>query len=270
MKRRGAIPPWFGISVNLAYGVYTAVLGFVSHSWWYIALAAYYIVLAVLRFAVTCTIKYPKPETEGFPVRFAGGMCLFLSVTLAGITYLSFADERGTRFHEIVMISIALYAFTKITLAIIRMVQSGRDARPALKCLRSLALADAAVSIFALQRSMLTTFQGMDAERIRLMNALTGTAVWLLTAVLGLNLIGGKRITMAKSKIVEANKKIAGSVTEGYKKIENGVVDGYKKIETGVVEGYGKIEDRFIERFLTREGESVEEARKRLKGENEA
>ena len=70
---------------------------------------------------------------------------------------------------------------------------------------------------------------------------------------------------MAKSKLVEANEKIAESVTGGYKKIETGVVDGYKKIEKCAVDGYTKIEDAFIGRFLTHEGETAEEARKRLK-----
>lgn len=61
---------------------------------------------------------------------------------------------------------------------------------------------------------------------------------------------------MAKSKLIQANEKIAEAV-----------VDGYKKIETGVVEGYTKLEDAFIDRFLTHEGETVEDAKKRLKGE---
>ena len=34
---------------------------------------------------------------------------------------------------------------------------------------------------------------------------------------------------MAKSKLVQANEKIAESVVDGYKKIENGVVNGYKQ-----------------------------------------
>jgi len=52
-----------------------------------------------------------------------------------------------------------------------------------------------------------------------------------------------------------------------YKKIENGVVDGYKKIENAVVGGYTKIEDKFVDAFLTKDGESVEDAKKRLKEE---
>ena len=70
------------------------------------------------------------------------------------------------------------------------------------------------------------------------------------------------------SKFVEANEKIAEKVVEGYKKIENGVVKGYKKIETGVVEGFEKVSDKCVEVLFTKEGESVEDAKKRLSGKN--
>lgn len=111
---------------------------------------------------------------------------------------------------------------------------------------------------------MLVSFEGMAEGDIMLMNLLTGTAVYLIVAILGVGLIGGKRIEMAKSKIAEANVKIADGVISGYKKIEKGVVDGYKKIERGVVNGYTKIEDKFVEKYLTRDGETVEEAKERL------
>ncbi|MBQ4092904.1 MAG: hypothetical protein IJC82_06310 [Firmicutes bacterium] len=73
---------------------------------------------------------------------------------------------------------------------------------------------------------------------------------------------------MAKSKIVKATDQIAKVVTDGYKKIEEGVVGGYKKIEEGVVGGYTKIEDKFVDAYLTKDGETVEDAKKRLKTEN--
>lgn len=71
------------------------------------------------------------------------------------------------------------------------------------------------------------------------------------------------------NKFVEMNEKIAKGVTEGYQKIEDGVVSGYKKIETGVVEGFGKVTDKCVEKLFAKEGESVEDAKARLKGENE-
>ena len=69
------------------------------------------------------------------------------------------------------------------------------------------------------------------------------------------------------SKFVEANEKIAEGVVKGYKKIEEGVVEGYKKIENGVVEGFGKVTDKCVEKLFAKEGETVEDAKKRLSGE---
>lgn len=62
---------------------------------------------------------------------------------------------------------------------------------------------------------------------------------------------------MAKSKLVKVNKKI-----------EEKVIGTYKKIEDTVVGGYTKIEDTFVDRYLTKDGETVEEAKERLKQEH--
>lgn len=61
---------------------------------------------------------------------------------------------------------------------------------------------------------------------------------------------------MAKSKLVKVNEKIADEAVSDYKKIENGFVDGFNKIS-----------DRFVENYLTKDGESVDEAKARLNQE---
>lgn len=61
---------------------------------------------------------------------------------------------------------------------------------------------------------------------------------------------------MAKSKLVQINAEIADAVVGGFQKIEDTVVGGYRKIE-----------DAFVDRYLTRDGESVEEAKNRLAAE---
>ena len=256
---------YLSLFTNLAYAVYNLVLGFYAHSWWFITMSAYYIVLSVVRFGLIKMNKNQNGVTERFLKRFTGGLLMFLAVCLAGSTYIAFEDSVATAYHEIVMITMALYAFTKITLAIINLVKARKGDFPVIKAIRSVSFADALMSIFALQRSMLVSFEGMNAGDIKLFNALTGTGVYLLVFLLGINLIGGKFVNMAKSKIVEANEKIAKGVVEGYKKIEFGVVDGYKKIEKGVVGGYTKIEDKFVEKYLAHDGESIEEAKERLK-----
>lgn len=71
------------------------------------------------------------------------------------------------------------------------------------------------------------------------------------------------------SKLGEATEKIEKAVTEGYKKIENSVVGGYKKIEGGVVNGFNKVSDKCVEVLFAKDGESVEDAKERLRDKND-
>ena len=258
---------WMSVAANIAFAAYQGVLGFVLHSWWFITLSVYYVLLSVMRFAI---LRMPQDQASGgFVRRFTGIMLMVLAWCLSGTVILCTMKERGVRHHEIVMITLALYAFIKVTLGIMNLVKAARHASSAWVCLRNISLADALVSICSLQRSMLVSFGDMAQADIVLFNVLTGSGVCLIVFILGLNLTGGKRITMAKSKMAEANEKIAEGVVKGYKAIEKGVVDGYKKVEQGVVSGFTKIEDKFVDRYLTRDGETVEEAKARLKKETE-
>ncbi len=250
---------FLSLFINLAYALYNAALGFMAHSWWFITISAYYAVLSIIRFAVLQINHNSRgsTDTEAFAKRFTGIMLMVLSFCLIGTVIMCLVTDKVTRYHQIIMISIAAYTFTKITLAIINLAKAKNDNSPIIKTLRSISLADAFVSVFSLQRSMLRSFDGMSEGSIQLMNALTGSAVCIIIFILGLNLTEWSKIVMAKSKIVKANKKIADAV-----------VGGYKKIEKGVVEGYTKIEDKFVDQYLTRDGETVEEAKKRLKENN--
>lgn len=259
--------PYTRLAVNFAYAVYNCAIGFFAHSWWFITVGAYYAVLAATRFSVLQVKRKASGDVsvEAFARKITGILLVVLSVCIIGVNIMSAVKDRGTAFHEIIMITIATYTFSKITIAIVGMVKSKHSFSPVLKTLRNISLADACVSVYSMQRSMLVSFPGMGANEILIMNIFTGTAVFIVVLLLGINLIGGRKIDMAKSKIVKATEKVADVVTDGYKKIENGVVDGYKKIEKGVVEGYTKIEDKFVDAYLTREGETVEEAKERLK-----
>ena len=58
-------------------------------------------------------------------------------------------------------------------------------------------------------------------------------------------------------KFAEVNEKIA-----------EGVVGGYKKVEKGAVDGFNKMNDKIIEKVFSKEGETVEDTKKRLSGKN--
>ena len=60
-----------------------------------------------------------------------------------------------------------------------------------------------------------------------------------------------------------------GKIKDTNKKIEKTVVGGYKKIEDTVVGEYKKIEDKFVDKFLRKDDETIEQAKERVKKEQE-
>ena len=175
--------------LNIAFGAYHLAFGIVSSSWWLLTLGSYYLILSIVRFAVITS-----KSKERFITKFTGWMLMVLSIPLAGTVILSVARDRGHEYHMIVMIAMATYAFTKITLATINLIKSRRSTSGALITLRNMSFADAFVSIFALQRSMLVSFEGMTETGILIMNVALGSAVCVIVFMLGLNLVRSKKI----------------------------------------------------------------------------
>ncbi len=176
------------LMANIAFGAYYLIFGGITRSWWLLTLGVYYLVLSIVRFVVL-RVRGKQRLVRGF----TGWMLMILSLPLAATVILSVIRDRGHRLHLIIMLAIALYAFTKITLAIIKWVKSRRGKSAKMTALRNISLADAFVSIFALQRSMLVSFAGMTEAEIVLMNALTGTAVCVIVFLLGLHLVKNKK-----------------------------------------------------------------------------
>lgn len=194
------------LALNAAYAIYNGVLGFVYGSLWFLTLCAYYIILSVMRFAaVSCGIR--GAQTQEFIMRFTGVMLIVLSLVLAGSVYYSVRLEVAKKNGTIVMITIATYTFYKVIAAFIKAAKTVKRGIFLYIALRSIACADAAASVLSLQRSMLVSFDGMNASEIRLMNTATGIGVCLFIFISGVcsaaGITGGKRngkIKNSKSK----------------------------------------------------------------------
>lgn len=172
---------------NMVYSAYHVIFGVVTHSWWLFTIGVYYVILSIVRFAVL-----RSKAREQAVIRFTGIMLIVLSLILVGTVILAFVKDRGTVFHLIVMLAIAVYAFAKIILATVNWIKARKSTSAKLIMLRNISFADAFVSIFSLQRSMLVSFDGMSEIEIQIMNVALGSAVCIIVFSLGLNLVRNK------------------------------------------------------------------------------
>ena len=178
---------------NLFYAIYHCILGVLNLSFWFIAMCAFYGILATMRFsAVLCERnhqKSPDIDTELFVMKLSGILLVVLGIVLATVSYISLSQNIATKYGEIIMITIATYTFYKITIAIVKAVKQHKNPSPLLKTIRNIGYAEVAASILTLQRSMLASFGSMSAGNIHFMNAVTGAAVCLFVLILGLSMI---------------------------------------------------------------------------------
>ena len=173
--------------INIAYSIYNIALGTITHSWWFVTIGVYYSVLSLMRFTVLSIRKRGVKKTLK---NFTGIMLMLTAIPLAGMVILTSFKDRGVVHHEIVMITIALYTFIKITLATINLVNAGKKRSVTISTLNHISFADAAVSISALQRSMLVSFGDMPESDIRIFNIVVGSVVCVVVFLLGLGLLG--------------------------------------------------------------------------------
>ena len=191
-----------GLWVNILFSAYNMVIGIVSHSWWFLTIGAYYAVLSIVRFIILCS----KQEKGDLINRMTGIMLMILSVPLTGIVILASIKDRGIVFHEIIMITIAVYTFSKIALASYNFIRSKRISSVRLKALRNISFADAFVSISSLQRSMLVSFGEMTESTARAMNIATGASVSIIVFILGANLLRKSKTRIAQPSDTDQNK----------------------------------------------------------------
>ena len=185
----------FSVLFNAAFCAYYIIFGIITHSWWSFTVGVYYAILSVTRFIV-----HQSKENNDLIKNHIGVMLMLLSLPLVGTVILAVVRDRGIIMHMIVMISMAAYFFTKITLAIINLIKVRKSDSAKLVSLRNVSLSHACVSIFALQRSMLVSFGDMPQNDIRIFNAVMGAAVCVIVFLLGQNLVKNKKTLFGNSK----------------------------------------------------------------------
>lgn len=120
---------------NAVFCAYHIVYGVLTHSWWLFTLGIYYAILSIVRFTVLRSKK-----NNSFITKFTGVMLMLLSLPLSGTVILAVVRDRGIVMHEIVMITMALFSFTKITLAIINLIKARKSTSAKLITLRNISL----------------------------------------------------------------------------------------------------------------------------------
>lgn len=189
------------LCVNLFYAAFKLITGIVYGSVWLITLAAYYALLAVMRFLVLTTArnrdKGASLADEYRRYRLCGILLAPMNLALSGMVLFLVRQEGSYHYPGMLIYVMAMYTFYAVITAAINIVKFRRRGNPTLSAAKAISLTAALVSMLALETAMLSQFGGEDDALFRqVMLSVSGGAVCAF--VLG----------MAVYMIVHATKQI--------------------------------------------------------------
>ena len=180
VRFRAGVSLYQGFFINLLYIVMK-----LYRSAWFIALAVYYILLAVMRFLLVRRLNVQDEASELRRYRLCGVMLLFMNQALAGIVIFMVHQNQGFDYPGLLIYAMAAYAFYAVTIAIINIAKTRRHKSPILSAAKVINLVAAMVSILSLETAMLAQFGGDDDPMFRrVMTGATGGGV--CTIVIGM------------------------------------------------------------------------------------
>lgn len=185
-----------GMVSNIIFAVFNGVIGITSRSAWFGTLAAYYILLSVMRAGVVrqerkiagVKEKQEHISRELSVYRRNSILFIFMAVVLAGAVILLLNAQGGKDYPGLTIYAVATYTFYKIITSTIEVIKVGQRKSPLLSIIKRIGYIDACVSILTLQTAMFAAFADGQEELIKMMNGITGTIVCLM--VLGLGIQG--------------------------------------------------------------------------------
>lgn len=182
---------YVSLAVNLAYSVFKLIAGFVYSSFWWGAIAVYYIILSVIRFLI---LRYMRSENQTMRgewkrCRLCGILMVLLNLSLSGIVFQIVRLNQSYSYHEIIAIASAAYTFYTVTVSIIDIVKYRKYGSPVISAAKNIRFATALVSVMTLETAMLSAFGGDDVLFGQIMTACTGTAVCIAVLVISVSMI---------------------------------------------------------------------------------
>lgn len=191
---------WAGYGSLAVNGVLAAsklAAGWWLDSPWLMALAGYYLALCVTRALVLRSARaaagQSSPEASlraGWrSYRLCGVLLVTVSLSMLGVAALIVREGNGFRYEGYWIFAVALYDFYCLISALVFLIRSHRRRSPALLAVKQISFAASLVSMLSLQTAMLAAFDTSSPAARSRMNLITGAAVCLLLAVLGLGMV---------------------------------------------------------------------------------
>lgn len=198
---RGSVSIYQGMTVNFLYVIFRIVTGIRYASVWFISMAAYYFTLGLLRaYLIRCYRDTKADKNRCY--RCTAWLLFLLNITMGGMILQMIVSNSGYSYPGHIIYISAMYTFYTMILSVVNIVRSRRLGDPILSAARVLNFISAMMSVLGLQTAMISQFSENDEDFRKLMNTLTGGAVYTIVIITAVYmLIRSRKIKVEAERI---------------------------------------------------------------------
>ena len=191
---RTEVSLYLSLAISLLYVGINIWSWHFSHSWWFVVLAVYYVIMAVMRFLL---VRYVRTKEIGTSIleewkrsRICAYILLLVNLSLSGAVLMILYRNRGYDYPGMMIYVMALYTFYSTTHAIVDIVKYRKLGSPIMSTAKIVSLSAALVSMLNLETAMFAQFGAdMAVEYQRIFIILTGAGVSATVVTLSVLLI---------------------------------------------------------------------------------
>ena len=171
---------------NSLYAIFTLTLGIWHKSSWYISIAAYYILLAIMRFSL---LYYSRSNMAGTDLRselkifrFCGILLIIMNTALSGLTFYRTMKNREFRHHGATATVLALFTVSLFAISIINIIRYRRYNSPIMFGAKLISFVSALVSMLSLETAIIGKLSNMMNNNIK--KIITGVSAFTVLAII--------------------------------------------------------------------------------------
>ena len=188
------------VSLSVSFAISMLYVGINLWSWhmlgsyWFMVLAVYYVIMAIMRFLLVRYVRTQKIGTnilgEWKRSRICAYILLLINLSLSGAVLMILYQHRGYDYPGVMIYVMALYTFYALTMSIVDIVKYGKMGSPIMSTAKIVSLSAALVSMLNLETAMFAQFGAdMAVEHQRIFIILTGAGVSITVVTLSVILI---------------------------------------------------------------------------------
>lgn len=190
---RGSVGICQGMAINFCYVMFRLAVGIRYASVWFLSMAVYYLVLGALRSYLIVCYRRRSPKLEQRCYRITAWLLFLLNIPMGGMIVLMIRTDSGYFYPGSVIYLSALYTFYAFILAIVNVVRFRALGSPILPAAKVLNLVSALMSLLGLQTAMIARFSANGEGYRKLMNTVTGSAVYVAAIVIAVYMLRRSR-----------------------------------------------------------------------------